>query len=137
MEEEEQKNLDTLFNCVKNIAKEELVFKLKKPLDKKPNLNQKKNGVKAAAMIFKTVCQTLHPKANKKEIGMLARECLNELEAVNGSDNPLGETLQSLACQYQHCDRKIIKRALLSEIVKQLKLKDVRKFVDGTVTQYE
>ena len=137
MEDEEQKNLDTLFDCVKNIAKEELVIKLKKPLDKKPNQNQKKNGVKAAAIIVKTVCQTLHPKASTKEISLLARECLNELEANNGSNNPLGETLQSLACQYQHCDRKVIKRALLSEIVKQLKLKEVRKFVDGSVTQYE
>ena len=63
---------------------------------------------------------------------------MNELKSVvNNSENNLSETLQSIVNHYQNCDRKVIKRALLGEIVKQLKFPVVKKLVDESITLYE
>ena len=138
IEDREQKNLDSLLNCVKEIATDKPTMKIKKPLGRNPKQKQKKNVAKAAAEIVHVVCKTLHPKGTKEEISRLAEDSLKELKSVvNNTENSLSETLQSIVNHYQNCDRKVIKRALLAEIVKQLKFPVVQKLVDDSITLYE
>ena len=111
---------------------------MKKPLDSTPNLRFRKSAAKAAVDIVKVVCETLHPKGSKQEIKDLAEESLQTLKSVmDDSSNHMSETLKSIIEQYKNCVTNVIRRALLSEIVKQLKLKEIRKQVDVSVTLYE
>ena len=138
-EDRKQRNFDTLVGCVKEIAGSETTIKIKKPLKKNPKPISMKKAVKAAAEIVHVVCKTLHPQGSQSDIDRLATESLNELKTVINDDpsHALSETLQSIVCHYQNCDTKLIKRALLGEIVKQLKFQQVQHFVDKSITQFE
>ena len=124
---------------MKEIAGSETTIKIKKPLKKNPKPISMKKAVKAAAEIVHVVCKTLHPQGSQSDIGRLATESLNELKTVINDDpsHALSETLQSIVCHYQNCDTKLIKRALLGEIVKQLKFQQVQHFVNKSITQFE
>ena len=88
--------------------------------------------------MVKLVCETLHPRGSPNEIAVLADESLKELKTIIAdTENPLSDTLKSIVNQYQNCDRKVIKRALLAEIVKQLKFGKVKVFVDSSLSLYE
>ena len=116
LEDKEQDRLDNLICCVKNIARESPSIPIQKPLKSKPTKKLKKKAIKGAATIVRIVCETLHPKASKTEIFELAKESLTELQSVlNDQTNPLSETLKSIVEQYQNCETKLIKRALLGE----------------------
>ena len=108
---------------------------MKNRLDKKPEPRARKVAAKTIALILKTVCETIHPKGTKQGIIGLVEESTKELKAAI-EDNPLSETLKSLVWQYQNCDTKVIKSALLAEIVKQLKFSEVRKYVDVNISRY-
>ena len=114
------------------------MIRIKKPLDKNPNPKQRKNAAKAAGEMVELVCETLHPRGSPNEIAVLADESLKELKTIIAdTENPLSDTLKSIVNQYQNCDRKVIKRALLAEIVKQLKFGKVKMFVDSLLSLYE
>ena len=138
MEDKEQDRLNNLICCVKDIARESPSIPIQKPLKSKPTKRLKKKAIKSAATIVKIVCETLHPKASQTEIIELANESINELKSViNDQKNPLSETLKSIIEQYQNFGTKLIKRALLVEIVKQLNLLEVNRNVDKNITTYE
>lgn len=133
MEDSQLEKLQTLCDCITGIAKFRPTFSMKKPLTQDHNQKTKRLACKAAAKMFKVVCETLHPRGLNSEIVIIAEEALLELKKC--SSDCLPKSVKSIVEQYRNCESKLLRRALLSEIVKHVGLKQLKQHLG--VTKYE
>ena len=132
-----QKNMTTLLQTLESIAGDDIGLKIQKPLPKDATRKEMTAAKKEMSKIFKIVLQTVQPEGTVDENLKLAAGSLDELRKTLGGEEIVDDGLKNLISQYKCVENRVIKRALLGEIAKQLSYSSVLRLVDASVSRYE
>ena len=87
------------------------------------------------AKLFQLAAETIHPTALGVELVDLATRAVQKIGSTEHKIQS-NKLLTSLIGEYTNSEKKIVRTALLSQISIHLTLKDVRQFVDSSVTEH-